>query len=113
MKLEGGLSGSRKPYPITIYPVRGLSRTSIQVNNDNELMSIIDEIASDENSKKKKLSEILFEAGIEDTMQVIDDRTLIAYDEFLYNEKNPANVYNDELWYYLVKTCNEAFRVRF
>ena len=49
---------------------------------------------------------------IEDTMQVIDDRTLIAYDEFLYNEKNPANVYNDELWYYLVKTCNEAFRVR-
>lgn len=113
MKLEGGLTGFKKPYPIEIYPVKGLGRTKLTVNNDNELLSIVDEIASDENSKKKKISEILFECGIEDTMQVIDDRTLIAYDEFLYNEKNPANVYNDELWYYLVKTCNEAFRVRF
>ena len=55
MKLEGGLSGSRKPYPITIYPVKGLGRTKLTVNNDNELLSIVDEIASDENSKKKKI----------------------------------------------------------
>lgn len=113
MKLENGLTGSRKPYPIDIYPVQGMERVKNTINNDNELMQVIDLIASDELSKKKKITEILFEAGIEETMQVIDERTLIAYDEYLYHEKNPANIYNDELWYYLVKTCNEAFRVRF
>lgn len=113
MKLEGGLTGYRKPYPIEIYPLNGLSRTKVTIENDNQLMNVIDTIANDEFSKKKKISEILFEAGIEETMQVIDERTLIAYDEYLYHEKNPAGIYNDELWFYLVKTCNEAFRVRF
>lgn len=113
MKIEGGLQGIRRPYPLEIYPVNGMSRVKTIVDNDNDLMNIIDGIASDETSKKKKLKEILFEAGIEDTMQVIDERTLKVYDEYCYHEKNPANVYDDEIWRFAVQVFNEAFRVRF
>lgn len=69
---NGLIKGKIVDYPFDLRVVKGLGYKDIEVKSLNELYNLIENFMSDLINKEKKLKDVLYELGIENTVMLID-----------------------------------------
>lgn len=74
----------------------GRNYVETKINNENKLIALFNEESKE--NKKKKTWQILEELGVE-PRQIIDDRTEMILEEYLFYQKAPHQApYNSMIW---------------
>ena len=111
--LNQKISGKEYKYPIELKNVVvGRKFEDIKIENQKDLINFVyDRWQKDDIEKSKKIDQICKESGIHDTINLIDDRTIMLISLFQYYNSNttPSAPYNNSIWFDTVLICEQIF----
>lgn len=107
LQQQNALRGCKYEYPFRMLSSDKYGRNvEITINDETDLWKVIDKAISEPSSEKKTIKQIIYEAGIRDTINLLDIRTaqiLEWYEAFKYN----PTVLNNDLWIWSVSQLNK------
>ena len=82
------------------------------LETSDDLINLISSKIDEPTSQKKKLTEIFQETGIENTMLILDHRTIQIFENFLFYEDNPSKAFDNKVWFDSVIILKPLFKMR-